>query len=84
MRFIVTQRAFIEQGLREVGDVVEVPDDFIPGPHMEPVAGDKKAEAAKHAAHKERGDRLMPTDAGYFPKMIEAYSENVIPARRPG
>lgn len=82
MRFTVTERAFIENGLREPGEVVEVPDDVVPGPHMLPVAGDKKAEAAKAAALKERGDRLMPTDPGYFPQMIAAYSEQVIPARR--
>jgi hypothetical protein len=36
-KYKLTEIAFINNTIHQAGDKVEVPDDFIPGPHMVPV-----------------------------------------------
>ncbi|MFZ0931245.1 MAG: hypothetical protein WAN11_21745 [Syntrophobacteraceae bacterium] len=48
-KYKLLERAFIDQRLWEPGETVEVGDDVIPGPHMQPV------DAAARAAFKKTG-----------------------------
>ncbi|MGA2223580.1 MAG: hypothetical protein ABSH41_03955 [Syntrophobacteraceae bacterium] len=46
-KYELLERAFIDQRLWEPGEVVEVSDDVIPGPHMKPVDASAKAAFKK-------------------------------------
>lgn len=70
MRFRVLEPAYIENAYRNVGEIVAVPDDFVPGPHLEPVDGDRSARRSKDTAVKERGEMPVPGDPEYIGRMI--------------
>jgi hypothetical protein len=72
-KYKLSVAAYINDGLRAPGDVVDVPDDFVPGPHMEPFVDGKGVEdkAARKAKDKASKDALpAPGDPAYVGSLI--------------